>query len=58
MTRSLDAGLEAATGALRSADWAKATTLFRAIVSARTVVEEVECEAAGGEACRFEVRVS
>jgi divinyl protochlorophyllide a 8-vinyl-reductase len=30
-------------------------TLFRAIVSAEAVVREVECEAAEGTACRFEV---
>ena len=36
---SLDGGLEAATGALRSADWAKATTLFRAIVDAKELGE-------------------
>jgi DNA-binding CsgD family transcriptional regulator len=36
---SLDGGLEAATGALRSADWATATTLFRAIVDAEELGE-------------------
>jgi divinyl protochlorophyllide a 8-vinyl-reductase len=32
--------------------------LFRAIVSSRADVREVECQAAGGTACRFEVRLS
>ena len=33
-------------------------TLFRVIVSAKAVVREVECEAAGGQACRFAVTLS
>jgi divinyl protochlorophyllide a 8-vinyl-reductase len=33
-------------------------TLFRAVVSPRAVVSEVECEAAGATACRFEVTLS
>lgn len=32
VTENPDEGLEAATGALRSADWAKASTIFRSIV--------------------------
>lgn len=31
-------------------------TLFRALVSARTKVEEISCEAAGARACVFELR--